>query len=123
MLTPVVASGDTPLLAVMVIGNNPAVVGVPDNTPATDRVSPAGSGSAVGTGVPATVNAKLYAVPTVPAEGVPEIAGATPNRETSTLKVRVPGPPSFVLTLHVTRVVPTGNTLPDTGVQGPNVTG
>ena len=38
-----VASGETPLVAVMVIGKEPDWVGVPDSTPALVRVTPFGS--------------------------------------------------------------------------------
>ena len=70
------ASGATPFDAVTVIGNEPAVVGVPESTPAAEIVIPPATGvglnANVGAGEPETpVNAKLYGVPTVPAVGVP----------------------------------------------------
>ena len=65
-----------------VIGNEPAVVGVPESTPAALIVIPPATGlglnANVGAGEPVTpVNAKLYGVPTVPAFGVPVKFGAT----------------------------------------------
>ena len=76
------ASGATPLVAVTVIGNEPDVVGVPESTPAALIVIPpaivAGLIENVGAGEPVIpVNAKLYAVPTVPPAGVPVKSGAT----------------------------------------------
>ncbi len=76
------AAGATPLLAVTVIGNEPAVVGVPESTPAALIVIPpaivAGSTENVGAGEPVIpVNAKLYAAPTVPEDGVPVKSGGT----------------------------------------------
>ena len=78
------AFGAVPLLAVTVIGNEPAVVGVPDNAPAALSVIPpatvAGLIANVGAGEPVIpVNAKLYGEPTVPALGVPVKPGATPT--------------------------------------------
>ena len=65
-----------------VIGNEPAVVGVPERTPAAEIVIPPATGlglnANVGAGEPVMpVNAKLYGVPTVPAFGVPVKFGAT----------------------------------------------
>ena len=76
------ASGTTPFDAVTVIGNEPAVVGVPERTPAAEIVIPPATGvglnANVGAGEPEIpVNAKLYGVPTVPAVGVPVKSGAT----------------------------------------------
>ena len=58
------ASGATPLVAVTVIGNEPAVVGVPESTPSGLIVIPpaivAGSTANVGAGEPVIpVNVKL----------------------------------------------------------------
>ncbi len=77
------AFGATPFAAVTVIGNEPAVVGVPASAPAALIVMPpatvAGLIVNVGAGEPVIpVNAKLYAAFCVPAPGVPVKPGATP---------------------------------------------
>ena len=76
------ASGATPLLAVTVIGNEPAVVGVPDRNPAGLMVIPpatdAGLIANVGAGEPVMpVKPKPYGVPTVAPPGVPVKSGGT----------------------------------------------
>ncbi len=76
-----------------VIGNEPAVVGVPESTPAALIVIPpaidAGSTENVGAGEPVIpVNAKLYAAPTVPAGGVPVKFGAVPVTPSGSVMVR-----------------------------------
>ena len=61
-----VALGVTPLAAVMVMGKLPLAVGVPESTPAVDRVTPVGRGPIsvkVGAGEPVAVTVKLPAVP------------------------------------------------------------
>ncbi len=88
------AFGETPLLAVTVIGNEPAVVGVPDRTPAALIVIPpaivAGLTANVGAGLPVIpVKLKLYAEPTVPPDGVPVKPGATSVFAGSTTSVNV----------------------------------
>ena len=76
------ASGATPFVAVTVISNEPATVGVPESTPSGLMVIPPATGlglnANVGAGEPVTpVNANEYGVPTVPAVGVPVKSGAT----------------------------------------------
>ena len=59
-----IASGDSPLVAVMVIGKEPDWVGVPESTPALVRVTPIGSDPVplkVGAGSPVAVAVKLPA--------------------------------------------------------------
>ena len=60
-----VASGATPLVAVMVTGNEPPAVGVPESVPPDDSVTPLGSDPAVmenvGDGLPLAVTLKLLA--------------------------------------------------------------
>ncbi len=87
------AFGVTPLLAVTVIGNEPAVVGVPDKTPAELIVIPpaivAGLTANVGAGEPVIpVKLKLYGEPTVPPDGVPVNPGATPAAAAGRVMVR-----------------------------------
>ncbi len=87
------AFGAVPLLAVTVIGNEPAVVGVPDNTPAALIVIPpatvAGLIANDGAGEPVIpVNEKLYGEPTVPELGVPVKLGATPTAASGNLSPR-----------------------------------
>src|SRR5580704_228450 len=63
-----VADGATPLLAVMVIGNDPLWVGVPARIPAEVSVTPVGRvpvSLKVGAGVPVAVTVKDPAVPSV----------------------------------------------------------
>jgi len=61
----------------------PAVVGLPDNTPAALRLNPGGKSAGTTTShvigaVPVAEKAKLYAVPTVPFGGAPDVmVGAT----------------------------------------------
>ena len=60
------ASGETPLVAVMVIGKEPDWVDVPESTPALERVTPFGSDPVllkVGVGVPVAVTVKVPAKP------------------------------------------------------------
>jgi hypothetical protein len=66
-----VASGFTPLDAVIVPLNVPAAVGVPEITPAALIATPVGRPDAVnvGAGVPVAVTVWLYAVSTVPVAG------------------------------------------------------
>ena len=56
------ASGETPLVAVMVIGKEPDWVDVPESTPALERVTPFGRvpvSLKVGAGVPVAVTVKV----------------------------------------------------------------
>jgi hypothetical protein len=74
----------TPLLAVTVNVYDPAVVGVPESTPAVVRVSPGGRDPAVtvvvGAGAPATWYVYgVYTVPTIPAGADPVIVDGTPT--------------------------------------------
>ena len=73
MATICVAMGGTPLLAVMVVVNVPAVVGVPEICPFVPMESPPGNPVAAnfGAGVPIAVQVKAYETPTVPEVGVP----------------------------------------------------
>ena len=78
-VTFVVASGSCPLVARTVKLKLPAAVGVPDSPPELDSVMPAGrlqdAMLAVPAGLPPSVKAKVYAVPTVPLGGTPPIVG------------------------------------------------
>src|SRR5580704_10474072 len=71
-----VAFGETPLVAVMVIGKLPLWVGVPESTPAAVNVTPVGRGPVslkVGAGLPVAVTVKLPAVPWVKVALLPEV--------------------------------------------------
>jgi hypothetical protein len=87
------AFGAMPLLAVTVIEVEPAVVGVPESTPAVLIVIPPATGvglnANVGTGEPVIpVNEKEYGEPTMPAVGVPVKLGAEVAAAAGSVMVR-----------------------------------
>src|ERR1700676_2496709 len=70
------AFGNTPLAAVMVIGNRPPEVGVPESTPALVTATPGGSepdSLNEGPGVPVAVTVKVPAEPSVNAVELAEV--------------------------------------------------
>ena len=76
IVTVVVVLGLTPFEAVIVTGDDPDAVGVPEITPVVpSSVSPAGSPVAVkvGDGVPVAVTVYEYGCPTVAGVGAPEV--------------------------------------------------
>ena len=76
-----VTGAPTPLVAVKVIDDVPAVVGVPDSTPPA-KVTPAGSvplSVTTGVGLPVATGVKVPAVPTTKVVEFPEVnTGAVP---------------------------------------------